>query len=73
MDLTDLPLLDVGGVGIGQPKQALGKVPHDRVLVQKLLIVEALGKHPFAGGRADDGALVGKHQLLSLDQRPCFL
>ena len=68
-----LPLLDVVRVGIGQPEQPLGKMPHHRVPMQKFLIVEPLGKHFFTGGGTDQGALVGKDQFFGANPLPRFL
>ena len=72
MYLADLPLLDVGGVGIGEPEKALGKMTDNGVLVQKFLIVEFLRQHLLFGGGTNDGALVREDQLLGFDQLPCL-
>ena len=70
--LVHLPLLDVGGVGIRQIKQTLGKVAHHRVPVQKLLVVEPLREQLLSGGTADQRTLVGKDQLFLLKQGSGF-
>ena len=59
MHLVHLPLLDIGGVGIRQVKQTLGKVAHHRVPVQKLLVIEPLREQLLSGGTADQRTLVG--------------
>ena len=59
-----LPLLDVIGMGVGEPEQALGKMAHHGAFVQEFLVVELLGQHFFLGGAAQQRALVGKDQLL---------
>ena len=60
-----LPLLDVIGMGVGEPEQALGKVAYHSAFVQKLLVVELLWQHFALCGTAQQCALVGKYQLFA--------
>ena len=56
----DLPLFDIVRMRIGQPKQAFGKMPNDGVLMQKFLVVKALGQHFLFRRRTEKRGLVGK-------------
>ena len=63
MDAADVPLLNVGGMRIRQPEQTLGKMPHNRVPMQKFLIIEPLRQKLFLSCGAYQCALVGENKL----------
>ena len=58
-----LPLLDILGVRIWQPKKSLREMSYYGVRMQKLLVIKSLRKHFLLGCRAYKRALIGKGQL----------
>ena len=60
MDLLHMVLLDIFGMRIGQPEQALGEMSDHGMIVEEFLVVEPLGQEFFPGSGADDGALIGE-------------
>ena len=64
VDFLDSPLLDVGGMGVGQPEETLGEMAHDGPFVKELLVIETLGEQfPFGRG-PKKRTLIGEDELL---------
>ena len=68
-----IPLLDIVGMGIGQPEKTFGEMADDGVFMQKLLVVIPLGEEPFLGAGPLKGALIGENEFLFIDPFPRFL
>ena len=73
VDLFHVVLLDIVGMGIGQPEKTFGEMADDGVLMQKLLVVIPLGEEPFLGAGPLKGALIGENEFLFIDPFPRFL
>ena len=72
MHTADMPLLDVIRMRIRKPKESFGKMTHDSMLMQKLLVIEALREHLLFRRSANDGALIGKNELFRFDEGTRF-
>ena len=68
MHFIHLPLLDIVGVRVWQPEQPLAEMSHNRVFVQKLLIVKLLRQQFFSRGASYNRALIGKYKFFGANQ-----
>ena len=53
---------------VRQPEQPLAEMPHNRVFVQKLLIVKLLRQQFFARSASYNRALIGEHKFFGANQ-----